>query len=176
MTSSPTSTDATVILDMNDKFFVEVFKYLKLPDLCTVAEVCRRFRQNAKACFECSKKTDLILVEDIKSDGDSVDQIVFKTSKVLRYFGAYFKKFDGDDFRHSCVETYWIGKTQAECQRRILELLIRYCSGTLTELTIFAINVKDEMVPLIKPLLEGLQILKIKFIRTGQEFLDTLPL
>lgn len=83
MDSTPTSTHFTVILDMNDKCLVEVFKHLKLADLCAVAEVCRRFKKNATTCFELSEKKDLILSEDIKCDGDSNDQVIFKMSKIL---------------------------------------------------------------------------------------------
>lgn len=43
---------------------------------------CNRFKQKAKNSFEYSKKTDLILRDDIESDGDSEDRIEFKTLKL----------------------------------------------------------------------------------------------
>lgn len=172
MASSPT--DQKVILDLGDECLQKVFRYLNLLDLCTVADVCSRFGQNAKTCFVNSKKTDLIFMEDIKSDGDSEVQTVDKTSKILRQFGAYFTKFDGEDWPNNRIG-HWSRRSQVECQRRIFELLIQYCSGTLVELKFFGININDKMVPLMKPLLEGLEILQMNWIRTGQAFLDMLP-
>lgn len=176
MDSSPSSTDATVILDMNDKCLVEVFRHLSLRDFCAVAEVCCRFEQNARTCFELSNKSDLILMEDVECDGDSDDEVIFKVSKILHRFGAFFTKFDGDDWRHTHNPQHWMQKSTAESQLRIFELLIRYCSGTLAELKIFGIQINNEMVPLMKPLLEGLHILEMNFILTCQVFFDMLPL
>lgn len=63
--------DATTILTLNDDCFLEIFQYLDLIDLCAVADTCRRFRQNAKACFAYSKRENLNLGNDVLSDGES---------------------------------------------------------------------------------------------------------
>lgn len=168
-------TDATVILDLSDKCLLDVFEHMSLLDLCAIAEVCSRFKQIAKMCFGYSNKKDLIFRDDIKSDGDSVDQILFKTSKILRHFGPYFSKFDGYDWP-KYIPTPLNEESHAEYRRKIFELVIQYCSGTLAEMTFYDINVNDGMVPLMKPLLKDLRILNMFDFSTGQAFLDMLPL
>lgn len=74
-------------------------------------------------------------MDDIESVGDSEDQVVCKTLKTLRHFGAYLTKFDQDvvgyyDAPYKCT----LLKADAERQHRIFESLIQYCSATLTEL------------------------------------------
>lgn len=58
--SASTSTSNVVILDLDD-CLQEVFKHLDLRDLCTAADVCRRFRQNAQSYFASPEFKDDIL-------------------------------------------------------------------------------------------------------------------
>lgn len=119
--------DATTILDLNDDCLLEVFNHLEWLDLCAVANVCQRFRQNAQAY---SKGKILDLRNDIKGHGDTLDRVVFKTSKVLRHFGNFIVEFkEGgmlDSYSGASLESrkiYW---------RSIIELLARYSSQALT--------------------------------------------
>lgn len=56
-----------------------------------------------------------------------------------------------------------------------MDLLVQYCSGTLTEIRLSYIDITDEMVPKMKPLLERLQTLTADFCGIGQVFLEVLP-
>lgn len=89
--------NATTILALNDDCFLEVCQYLDLLDFCAVAEVCHRFRQNAKACFAHSKKKNLNVKNDIikhKNHRYSFNQVISKISKILRNFGGFISKFE----------------------------------------------------------------------------------
>lgn len=167
-----TSANATTILELNNDCLLEVFKHLDLLSLCTVADVCNRFRQNAKVCFQHSKKRDLNLTNDFKSDGDPMPKFILKSSKILRHFAAYLIRLEFD----SIMARHWKKKHKTICRRKILELVIRYCSRTLTELSFLQIVVEDEMVGEMRPLLERLEKLSIRFCIIGQAFLDSLPL
>lgn len=73
--------DATTILKLNDDCLSEVFKHLDLQSLCAVADVCNRFRQNAKVCFEHSETKEL---KYNFSKGDPVSKLILKMAKILR--------------------------------------------------------------------------------------------
>lgn len=165
--------DATDILKLNDDCLIKVFECLDLLDLCAVADVCTSFRVVAEMCFEHSKKTKLTLPEDIRSDGDSVAQFCRKISNFLRHFGAHFTCFDENDMFEK--QTHWSIESQATCRRRIIELLVQYCSGTLTALRIFRIDLSFETMLLMKPLLVRLQSLDLRFVSLGETFWHVLP-
>lgn len=173
MDSTFATTEATSILVLNDDCLLEVFKYLDLLNLSAVADVCRRFRQNARNSFQYSKINKLHLY-DIVNDDDAVHQFILKTSKVLRLFGEFITKFFESG---SCSRSkHWNEESKAICHRKIFELILQYCSGTLITLGFQGIDIKDEMVPMMRPLLRGLHGLGLTSIRTGESFLRMLPL
>lgn len=53
----PTSKDGLNILDIDDDCIQEIFDYLDVMDLCSVAEVCERFRANAQRQFAVHHKS-----------------------------------------------------------------------------------------------------------------------
>lgn len=168
------SNEDTAILDLNDDCLLEVFKHFDLQDLCEVADVCARFRQNAKTSFRFSRKNGLSLAEDIKSDGDSMEQFVLKTSKILRNFGASFITFyeNGTCGRR---QNDWSEKSRAICRQQMCELLARYCIN-IRDLKFSGIDIKEEMVPTWKPLQKRLNKLILKSCKIGNAFLEMLPL
>lgn len=172
MDSQLASTNVTSVLALNDDYFLEVFKWLDLMDLCAVAGVCTRFRKNVKLCFEYSKKKNLNLRFDFVSDGDSVNIFLLKTSKILRHFGVFLNKFD--DEAHWISQEHWCMDEGYRCRRRIMKLVTRYCSGTLIQLSLFAPSITDNSMRMMKPLLEFLQTLEMRHLAIGQSFLDML--
>lgn len=110
---SPNTTN-TLISDLGDDCLLGVFKHLDLSDLCTVADVCSRFRLNARNHFasalfngDCLRITiengdhDRILVGPRGNSSDhthivnftdfSLVQRFLHVSKVIRNFGDVFK-------------------------------------------------------------------------------------
>lgn len=132
----------------------EVFYHMNLLDLCAVAEVCNRFKQNAQVCFALSQKTNLVLMKDVQSAGDTPNQILSKTLKVLRNFGKSVVAFTEQNDEQFYIETHT--ELWQIIRRKIIELLIRYSSGNLTELGIVQFNSTDDIAPTVRPLIERL--------------------
>lgn len=167
------STDITNILALNNDCLLEVFEYLHLVDLCVVADVCSRFRQNAILSFVYSKKTNLDLWRDISIDCVPVDQFVLKTARILRHVGKYFTKINENQ---ACR---WNNNkdllSEVLCASKIFDLVTKYCSGTLTELIFRNIDLHFKIMPVVMPLFGCLHTLELFKCRMGQMCLDLLP-
>lgn len=143
---------------MNDDRLLEVLSHLDLPDLCAVADVCSRFRENANVTFVHSTYNHFNLPYGVERewDGDSCNLLLL-ISQVLRLFGRYI-----DTIVASC----WVRKLPPNYQRRIIELLVQYCSGFLKELTLpgtleLTDVLSEEITFEMRPLLKSLQALSI---------------
>lgn len=126
MDSSSNSTGvSTTLTDLNDDCLLELFKYLGLSDLCAVADVCSRFRQNSTIAFVHSKHKRFNLPTSIHRDGDSREQILMKFSRMLHLFGDSMDVFVADEdnevFKCNCGK-----KLQSNYSRKFVELLIHY--------------------------------------------------
>lgn len=125
MESTSTSTGSTTTLsDLNDDCLLELFKYLDLSDLCAVADVCSRFRQNSTIAYVHSKYKRFHLPASIHRDGDSQQQILSKFSKVLHLFGRSMNAFVADIkiFKCNCGK-----KLRPNYSQNFFEMLIHYC-------------------------------------------------
>lgn len=91
--SSALDEDATTILILNDDCLLAVFEHLNVLAMAAVADTCNRFKQLSQACFAYSKHKDLDLSRDVKENGDSLNRILLKSSKVLRNFGQFIIAF-----------------------------------------------------------------------------------
>lgn len=173
MDSSSASFDATTILNLNDVCLQEVFKHSELEDLGAIADVCSRFRTNAKLCFQYSKMMELNMwdVFEYEECPVSEDEFISRTSKVIRNFGGLLTKFNEDGY---CA-TQFYGRMLPKCQGRIIELLTQHCSGTLLELELYGFYF-DGIVPTFKPLLEGLQKICLRYIDPDPVFLEMVSL
>lgn len=175
LTSPTPSNDATVILCLNDDCLLEVFKKLDPMDLCAVGDTCIRFRENAKVCFEYSKKNNLILPNDIVSGGDSINdsEAILKTARVLRIIEFKEKSPAIRRIRshNNSGSTAW----QLMFRRKIIELLNRYCRGNLVELQFMTFILDDEAVLMMPPLLGSIK--KLSFLECGinEALLQNLP-
>lgn len=110
------------ILDLNDDCLLKVFEYSNLSDLSSIADACNRFKQNARDCFAYSKWTHLLSTKDFQTHGDMLNQMLLKTSKVLRNFGHPIVIFKERSMLCNGLSFYrWT------FQRKVIELLSRHC-------------------------------------------------
>lgn len=159
-------------MNLNDDCLLEVFKYLNLQDLCSVADVCGRFRQNARLQFAHSAFTHLGFRNDFlqltEKDNKRSMQI---TSRLLWNFGAYTKSIynvNGDgDCDSVCRSKYHI---------RNFELISLHCSESLVELDLFKYNVTDAIAIIMRPVFARLETLTLRQCRFSDSFLNVLPI
>lgn len=156
---SASDDDATTVLDLNDDCLLKVFEYSNLLDLTSIADVCNRFKQNARDCFVYSKWTHLLSTEDFHTDGQ-YDQTLLKASKVLRNFG------------HLIVTFKLTSKFQND---KLIELLIRYCQN-LKELEVsdYCLTLLGD-ARLFEPLYKRLRKLTLQHCTLDLEFFYLLP-
>lgn len=171
-TSKPaTSTNIkTDILDLNFDCLWTVFEYLDLRDLCAVADVCRRFRANARAVYAYSKlKENLNIFSDLCHPQEYSNVILRRTSAVLRNFGSLTKRMHVDGACYDVTLT-----EQQIFQNRLVKLLATYCRGTLNELTLNSFVMSDRVIKIIQPVLRRVRKLSIQDSQCG--IIDWKPL
>lgn len=189
---SAVAKDASTILTLNDDCLLEVFQHFNVPDLCSVADVCSRFRQNAKYCFAHSKKDNLDITLDIgdhtgaflpmrciiagrKSqrlirETPTLKQALSRASRVLRNFGEFIVKFRDGAFFRGAIE--WNAEWKKKYYtRQIIELLLRYSCGTLAEMDLSSYHFEDDFAPMMRPLVEHLHKLSLSYCKIDEEFL-----
>lgn len=188
----------TVISDLNDDCIAEVFKCLPLKDLCAVADVCRRFRQNALNHFALPKyKKDILTIDcgslisymtlNLRNTWTashytrkntfrgmySVDEKLLQISRFLRVFGGSVKFIKLQDFVPTQEEHT---ARQSKCNRIILDMISRYCSGTLLELQLHQFDLTGRNEASMRPLLLHLQkliIIECKYSKLFEQMLST---
>lgn len=87
--SAATSTSNAVFSDLNDDCLLKVFKHLNLADLCSVADVSSRSRQNARSHFASKIKNDFLIVGscyiDLRArDGMGRENCLFEIGRLVR--------------------------------------------------------------------------------------------
>lgn len=157
-----TSASSTVILDLNDDCLLEVFKHLDLADICTTADVSRRFRHTSQKHFASPKfKNNIlyILMHDqekllletrdrrhsspldracvICLNDDFLHRRSLRISKFLRNFEMLINSIN--------IST-WKKEIHYKSIKNILDLISLYCSDSLNELHFDGCNLTDEVV------------------------------
>lgn len=156
----PTSEkDATTILALNDDCLFAIFKYLGVLDLSSIADTCTSFKQCAKAYFVYSKKTNLDLDHEIFSGGDTYERVTSKTSRVMRHFGEFIVGFSEGGMGRRCMSLD--ASSSRIYQRKIIELLVRYCSQSLRELELSNFMQADVNAHAMEPLIARLHKLSL---------------
>lgn len=127
---------ADILNILNDDCIVEIFEFLPLYDLCNVAEVCQRFRDNAQKAFRLHHTS--FNTSELSKAGDVVfartDMIM--AEKLFRLFGYFIHELK--------VEGRFL-KTTAE-QETIMFLATKYCiSLAFKTLTLDKIRMDVEM-------------------------------
>lgn len=124
--SSPLPSAPSHILDLNDDCLREIFGVLHLSDLCSVADVCTRFRHVAQETFVVPKYRKLKLHNLCRGNGTANDNIASQSERLqciarfLCVFGAYVKSVDVNGSHH-------YGLHQIN-DNRILALINRFCT------------------------------------------------
>lgn len=135
---------ANILKILNDDCLIEIFKLLNLPDLCNVADVCRRFKQNAQTAFQLhhtSFKTNEIAKTDHKGFFYT-DLLV--AEQLFRNFGFFIQELS---LKGRCLRN-------GNEQETILYLATKYCvSLKFHTLTLDNINI-DRPMRWIFPLLK----------------------
>lgn len=203
--TAPANTSISVISDLNDDCFLEVFKQLNLADLCAVADVCRRFRQISQRHFASPKlKYDFLdincLVDRICCDSPNFGTISFPksgntkdesrsirfnesttTSQKLLHISRLLRNF-GDLMKSIRVRgeantcILAAAETQYKYDSNILDLISSYCSdGELSSLIIECCDITDEAGSTRRVPLLNLKKLKLCDCVISRSFARTLP-
>lgn len=135
----------TVISDLNDDCFQEVFKHLNLTDLCAVADFCRRFRQNGQSTFSAPKfKNDVLHIDCSTNTG----------------CGKIFLRGRDTSMYVKSIEIY-NSETNTQC-RSIFDLIGFYFRGTVIDLDLHRCNITSgDIESTVRPLLHHLQKLSL---------------
>lgn len=158
---------ATTISHVNDDCLRAVFENLDVRSLCAVADVCVRFRQNAKLHFKNSEHCNWV---DNVFVYASVEEKLIQTSKFLRNFGEYIKTIA------TSGEYGRILEMQPMYQRSMCELLSLYCSGgALTGVKLFNYFISEEIALVLQPALAGIHKLELFRCKWGDLLLRKLP-
>lgn len=143
------TTGETNVLDLNDHCIREVFNHLELTDLVYVADVCSRFRYNARAHFATSKHTKLYLeVYGAKSKHLGI-------SKTMRNFGAFATSISL--FIHCGIsdsKLHPIATVTTNSMRK-------HCTEKLTILNLTFLRMSAKIIRLLRPLFCHLKTLSI---------------
>lgn len=126
--ATETNESSTTIEHLNDDCLLEICQHLELSDLCTFADVCRRFQFIAKNHFGSVKSATLQQVKMI---------VWVKLSNrtkcsLLRNFGPSINSLKIRGTKKN--DLLWI------------EMITEYCSGTLNALTLDGFRFDEEIV------------------------------
>lgn len=136
------------MLSLNDDCLFEIFEYLNVVDLCTVADVCDRLKQSAQVYFSRFIK-NLDLRQNMFHRPDFPGWKFLIMPDILRNFGAGIEKF--------------ADRSARKYQKETLALLSSQYDEVLTHLTLSEYDMTDEVAWIIRPLLQRLQTLSINF-------------
>lgn len=155
--SPPASASTTTVLHLNDDCLLEVFKFLNLQDLCSVADVCYRFRKNAQDQFSYSDFKHLGFRNDFYQSSETDDKKLLQKPRVLRNFGAYIKTIynvnGGDDYSREHRLKYHM---------RTIELMSLHCSESLIGLDFVNYNMTIAIGIILQPVLANLRNLTLR--------------
>lgn len=180
------------IMDLNDDCLLEIFNYVHLTDLCAVADVCHRFRQNAQSHLAASKtnykidalqlhcddKEGAIILQDrlACSARDKLRSVYFgdcslhqrrrHISNFLRNFGMLVKSIKIYHHLSRCSD---IAAT-AEHMHDVFDLITIYCRATLDELDLrdCSTDINGEIENSVRPLLLHLRTLKLNRLKYSE--------
>lgn len=172
-TSAATSSSESTlnILILNDDCLQHTFQYLKLDDLCAVADVCSRFRENAQMHFSHSNLKDLYKIRyctcESNYDGESPDVVALRAARVLRNFGTFIKAIE--------LVPHFYDEVPRQYHVRFAQLLNRYCPGTLEYLMLRSFLINNEVALLLKPVLASLLRFSLEACCVARPFVRILP-
>lgn len=156
--------DATKITDLVDDCLFEVYKHLDFVDLASVSDGCERLRFTAKEFFSRSKSvwlnypSAILTIEQLKHE--PIEELLGRTAKVLRNFGASITAFDESHDRTKFLAARLNEQRLSKFSTKIIELLQNYCSESLIELRFEWLEMAKEMTTNGKPIFPQVKISK----------------
>lgn len=148
------STSTTTILDLNDDILRETFTHLGTFQLGAIADVCSTFKRIAQAEISSRQKTTLlqfyISVDDEQDELGAEQTPLRQLPSLLRNFGPLLTDIEINLV--SMVVCY---------SQQIMELIVRYCGGTLNVLILKKMKIDEELLLTFQPLLRRLQTLHL---------------
>lgn len=140
-----TPSNSTALLDLNDDCFFEVFRYLDLVDLGSVADVCSRLKSTTQEYFGISSYRDMYLPRDISAmdKRPPFKKRLQQMCRVMRNFGSKVRRLE--ESNHATFEFFKrVRKTERSKYRRILfKLVVDYCGAELEELHLTHFDAND---------------------------------
>lgn len=152
MGSILSTASTTSILNLSDVCLLTVFQYLNVQDLSAVADVCSHFRRVAKISFDQSERSRLKFPDDFEFC--HVSETLLIIPGVLRNFGSYIIELRVSSWgmRERLLSRY---------ESELVDLLAKYCCGTLNALELLNFELKPENVLKLRPVFEGLRKLEL---------------
>lgn len=135
-----------IINKLSDLHLIEIFSYLLLPDLCSVADVCTKFRTNAKITY----------ATQFENQTPEIDDVV-RFESLARNFGTMIQSLSINCWLHPDVYT--------ECRKNaVLSILVKYFSGPdcqLNQLILTKLDIDVRWHPLFVPIFKKLHHLRL---------------
>ena len=128
------------IMSLDDDCLLAILSHLSIEDLCVVAPVCPRLRQNAEIEFR----------KRFKNLSLGTEQTIKQIKTILSNFGHLVKELLTP---YDCFNTF---KSSS-----LLDLFIRYCSGTLEKLTLSQFLIQGKSLNRSKMLFQPLKSLTL---------------
>lgn len=142
------TTRAVPVPELNDDCLREIFDYLNVLDLASVAEVCPRFEALARARFSIKHKTfDFHEFSKVRRTELRIHQL----ESFLQHFGPLIV-----NLRVSYIEIQTISNNS------VLEMILKYCSGGLDTLNLENFELKGQFLKKMRPLFVRLQKLHLR--------------
>lgn len=152
--NEPDSESSCNILNqLTDSHLQEIFSYLLLADLCSVADVCTKFRKNAKISY----------ANQFKYGTPEIDDVV-RFESLARNFGPMIQSLSFNCWLHPNVNT--------ECRKNaMLSILVKYFSGPdsrLHSLSLTRLDIDSRWHPLLAPIFSKLGYLRLDQSRISE--------
>lgn len=143
-----TNVTGTQLLDLNDDCLYEVFslKFIRLMDLCSIAECSVRLKQIACRIFTASHKICHLNSLSLST--------IHEVRRLLLNFGPLITEM--------WMEPTFLLRAKSEQSERVMDLVIRYCRKTLESLNLIDYEISSSLTVKLKPLFSKLQKLYIR--------------
>lgn len=166
---------------LNDHCLQKIFAHLCLNDLCSVADVCNKFKHNAQKAFATrfssvtfynwgvshsgtignrKQGSDRSITNSTSTDRGSKQRSNQQLKKVFQNFGQ-------------CIKSLTTGSSHGEYDDRVLQHFAMFSPNEnceLIKLEVQQLNFKSQTIQQIIPKLARLQSLKIRHIKRSQFF------
>lgn len=145
----------TTIYDLNDYVLRHIFDYLDETDLCSVADVCSNFKQNAQAVFHTRFMWRSFIIGINRTENSGTDQLVGIREFRLRQVPALMRNFASLVYSM----TIDLDESVQKYSLKIIELIIRYASESLYFIWLSRFVLHNETIEVMRPLLPELRAL-----------------